>query len=398
MESLDLKSGKIVDRILSFPSFVSDYESWYDGQKFRYGYIVGNGRVHKYIDQDDVMKMCTKLELTGRQTIAVRWEFDSDRLNSIWDHCCEMESDYYKDWMGGCAYNDYRERARRYGRYLRFQEESCTVCELESEGRTQTGGVSYYSKIRWNIKEFSEFRSKSMSQQDVMKYYEKHYSEEIKQLDYLKTLGLSERDTYGGKYPTITEEGTASVHEDDDVLALVERIESAKSELTNKKFYDELLGRNDRWQEWDSVKEVLNLISDCEERMNEMRDAVEFVHEYINGVTKNFKGILLDQLENEIGEFVVNELSVEERVQEGLAKINTFIRVDSDEVVTNEHAHAPTSRVKEVIELFKNGNNVEGLKIGSYKIKKVFEIDGEHYFKIGCHLFKLSDVESKLVA
>jgi len=398
MESLDLKSGKVVDRILSFPDFVADYRYWYDSQKFRDGYLVGNGRVYQWINEDDVMKMCTELALTGRQTIAVRGEFDNDRLNSIWGHCCEMESDAYADWMGGCAYDDYRERARLYGRYLRLQEESCTVCELESEGRTHLGKVSYYSRMAWNFKKFEEFRIKGMSQQDVMKYYEKHHSEEIKQLGYLKTLGLSGKDAYGGKYPTITEEGTACIHEDDDILTLVERIESAANELTNKKFYDELLGRNDRWQEWDSVKEVLNLINDCKERMNEMRDAVEFVHEYINGVTKNFKEILLDRLEQEIREFVANEYSIDERVQQGLAKINTFVAVDSDEVVTDLHAHAPTSRVKEVIELFKQGHNVEGYKIGSYTINRIFEIDGEHYFKVGCHLFKLSDVESKLVA
>jgi hypothetical protein len=398
MESLDLKSGKIVDKILSFPDFVADYRHWYGNQTFRYGYLVGNGRVYQWLDEDDVTEMCTKLELTARQTIGVREEFDNDRLHSIWDHCCDSESDYYTDWLGGCAHDDYRERARLYGRYLRLQEESCTVCELESEGRDHLGRVRYYSRIEWNYKKFEEFRAKGMSQQDVMKFYENEYGEEIKQLDYLKTLQLSSKDAFGGKYPTIAEEGTASVHEDDDILTLVERIESAADELTNKKFYDELLGRNDRWQTWDSVKEVLNLINDCEERMNEMRDAVEFVHEYINGVTKNFKEILLDRLEQEIGEFVADELSIEERVQEGLAKVNTFVVVDSEEVVTDLHAHAPTSRVKEVIELFKQGNNVEGLVIGSYKISKVFEVDGETYFKIGCHLFKLSEVEQKLAA
>jgi hypothetical protein len=401
MESLDLKSGKIVDKILSFENTVDDYRRWYDDQRFREGNIVGNGRVYAWLDESDIDVVCLQQRLTPRQIVAVREEFDRDRLNGIWDHCCEIESDHYVDWMAGCAFNDYREKAKLYGSYLRYQEPDTTQCYLEqSYSYTVRGSkdTAYYSRIKHYLDEFKEYLSKGMTQKDVLNFYLKEHAEEIKMLDYLNILDNDPKDVWGGKYPVVVSASTAEIHEHEEVTNLLWRINNAEKELTNKKFYDELLGRNDRWQEWDSVKEVVDLIDYYTEKMNDMQNAVEFVLEYIKGVTSSFKEILTYELSHEIGEFIADEHSVEERVQEGLVKINTFISVNEDEVVTDQHAHAKLNRVKEVIEEFRNGINVVGQMIGSFKINKVFEVDGETYFKIGCHLFKLSEVEQKLAA
>lgn len=402
--STDKKFGKNVDKCLDFVSFVEDYRSWYDDLNGRNGYIVGDGRVCEWLSDSDVEDACKKMGLTPRQIVGVNEEFDDERLNGIYYHTCEAESDYYTEWLDGCAYDDYYKRQLLYGSYLKYQQQDCESCFLEDSWQrrvTKNESVPMVgSKIRYHLKEFGDLYEKGVTQKQLWKKYQKENADSIKGLHYLEILNNDPKNTWGGKYPTIAEESTVSVHENSDIEDLVYWIENAdREEITNKGFFDNVMNRNPEgyydYSRFDSVKELVDQIDSYIRDMEDMRNAVEFVTEYIDDVVKGFKENLLDRLEEEIHQFISDEFSIEERVQEGLAKIN-HVEVDNETITTDMHARVSIEDAKRIIRLFGEGQQVSGMMVGSYKINKVFTIDDETYFKIGCHLLKLSEVSYKL--
>lgn len=404
METVDKKFGKNVDKCLSFVSAVEDYASWYEGLTKRSGYVVGDGRVCEWLDSDDVEKVCKDLELTPRQIVAVNGEFDEDRLNGVYDHTCEAESDYYTEWLAGCSYDDYRKRSILYGYYVKYQQEACESCFLESSwerriNRTESKPM-VGSNIRYHLKEFGYLYDKGYTQEQVWEKYQKENADSINGLYHLELLNNDHKRTWGGKYPSIAEQCVVAVHENSDIEDLVYWIENAdKEETTNKGFFDNVMNRNPQgyydYSRFDSVKELMDQIDSYMQDMEDMQKAVEFVTEYIDDVVKNFKSILVDRLVDEIDNFISDEYSVEERVEQGLAKIN-HVEIGAEDITTDMHARVPIIAAKDIINRYTNGENVVGAFVGSYKINKVFTVADETYFKIGCHLLKLSEVSQKL--
>lgn len=396
----DKKHGKVIDKILSFPSVVSDFEYWYTSDiRRRNGYVVGDGRVYGWLDADDVLNECVKLELSPREMVLVRSEFGEDKLNDIWHHCCEVESDQYVDWRGGCAHTDYRKRVRLYEKWLSYQREDCTSCYLEQESKNNKSElVRVWSWMKYHHEEFERFNSKNWTPKQVWDYYYKNHKQEIEQRDLLEFLGTDTRNIWGGKYPLIVDEDVVCLHEEDEVSSLVEYIEEAQKELTNKKFYDVLCGRDQRWTNYGSAKEVLDQIDYWTEKFEMAQKAVKFVEEYIKSTTKAWKEILLERLNQEITDFLEYNFSLEERIEQNLAKFDTLVEFKNGEAITNQGAHAPLDQIKEVITDFHRGLDVVGRKLGHYTINRIIEHQGESYFKVGCHLFHLKEVELKLPA
>jgi len=114
----DLKHGKVIEKIVGFLDFVEDYGSFIEDQTKRNGYIVGDGRVKHFLDSSDLDKLIEERGLTLREEVLVREEFNDDRLNGIWAHHCDAESDWYTEWLNKCSFDDYKKRARLYGMYL----------------------------------------------------------------------------------------------------------------------------------------------------------------------------------------------------------------------------------------------------------------------------------------
>ena len=393
----DKKHGKVINKIVGFLSIVEDFENWYEDLDRRNGNVVGNGRVYKWLYTDDLFKKCAEKNLSPREIVLVRSEFDKNRLNDIWNHCCDMESDYYVDWRGGCAHDDYRKRANLYDTYLRYQREDCTFCYLDETSKTRDGKLlRVWNDIKYHLKEFKEFEAKGWTRKEVWNYYYENNKQEIEEREYLEFLGTDTKYIWGGKYPVIADEGTIALHENSEVTDLVYYIEQAKGELTNKKFYDVLCGREHSWANYDSAKEVLDQIDYWTERFSFAQRAVEFVQDYIESVTSGWKDILLHQLDHEIDEFLSDNFSIEERVREGVAKFDTLVKIEGNCAVTNQNAHAPVDEIKTIIADYRSGQRVDGRKVGHYTINQVFKIEDEDYFKIGCHLFRLRDVEQKL--
>ena len=394
---MDKKFGKNVEKVLDFLSFVDDYNSWYSGLTKREGNIVGNGRVPYWLDSCDVDRICKRLELTPRQTIAIAEEFDEDRLNGIYDHCCEMESNWYVDWRGGCAYTDHYKVATTYRSWLRFNSAECESCEVYyNEHRKRNGTVSYtvVGSMDYYHKKFIEYREQGHTFQSLWNEFQKEHKEEIKMLGHLQLLGLDTKHILGGKYPVIAKTSVIDLADSDEVNDFIGTVDDRLD--TNKEFFKNI--KENVWSYYhtfDSVKDIIEFVDSKTQEMREMREAVEFVVEYIDDVRKGFKSTLTEQLEHEISEFICNEHSVEERVEQGLAKIN-HVEIGTEDIVTDMHASVPIIAAKSIIVRHNNGESVVGEFVGQYKINKVFAVNGETYFKIGCHLLKLSEVVGKL--
>lgn len=389
----DKKQGKVIDKILSFPSVVGDYDYWFNQLSKREGNIVGDGRVYAWLDEDDVLDTCKKSNLSAREIVAVRGEFNAERLNSIWNHCCDMESDHYVDWRGGCSFNDYTQRSYKYGKYLLFQKGECNYISDEEKTKNIT---EVWPDMKYHIKEFQEYEKKGWDSQKLLKHYRKVHKEDMHHLDLLKFLGCDGKEIWGGKYPVITKTDYIAFHEESEIEDLVYHIEQASKKLNNKTFYEELCGKEQRYNNYDSVREVLEVIDYFVERTETAEEAVAFVESYIDDVKRDWKQILLGELEHEIGEFVSDSFNLEDRIQDNSAKFDTLVTVKSDEVITNKGAHVPLVSVKSIIDEHHKGVNVVGKMVGKYQINQVLVINNESYFKIGCHLFRLSEVEEKL--
>jgi len=72
-------------------------------------------------------------------------------------------------------------------------------------------------------------------------------------------------------------------------------------------------------------------------------------------------------------------------------KFDYIDRIDGDKIITNKGAIAPLAHCKKALEVYKKGENIEGLRLGAYTIKKIFSIKDNVFFRAGCHLVKIDD-------
>jgi hypothetical protein len=95
-------------------------------------------------------------------------------------------------------------------------------------------------------------------------------------------------------------------------------------------------------------------------------------------------------LENDIESFLENEGLLKDGDIEKM-KFDYIAKIEGEEIITNKGAKAPLEDCKKALEVFKNGGNLEGLKLGVYKINKIFNIKNNVFFRAGCHLIKIDD-------
>lgn len=68
-----------------------------------------------------------------------------------------------------------------------------------------------------------------------------------------------------------------------------------------------------------------------------------------------------------------------------------------NELVTNKGARVPIEEAKNILQAFKNGEDILNKKIGAFTIRKIFNISDNIFIRIGCHLIRINqDLESKL--
>ena len=69
-------------------------------------HIVSNIKVYDWLDEDDRDKIIEIFQLTDAEKEQVIKEFDENRLSGIYNHHCQDEVEYFKEWVEGCAHTN----------------------------------------------------------------------------------------------------------------------------------------------------------------------------------------------------------------------------------------------------------------------------------------------------
>jgi len=96
------------------------------------------------------------------------------------------------------------------------------------------------------------------------------------------------------------------------------------------------------------------------------------------------------QLESDIENYLDNEGLLKDGDIEKV-KFDYIAKIEGEEIITNKGAKAPLDDCKKALEVFKSGGSLEGLKLGVYKINKIFNIKESIFFRAGCHLVRIDD-------
>jgi hypothetical protein len=133
------------------------------------------------------------------------------------------------------------------------------------------------------------------------------------------------------------------------------------------------------WQKY-LINEAISNIRQYKKRLKSMGEAC---------IDYNYSTTLPQhQFELDIESYIEeNNLIINENINK--IKFDYIDRIDGDKIITNKGAIAPLTDCKKALEVYKNGENIEGLRLGAYTIKKIFNIKDNIFFRAGCHLIKI---------
>jgi len=134
--------------------------------------------------------------------------------------------------------------------------------------------------------------------------------------------------------------------------------------------------------EWQKhlINEVISYIRQYKKRLKSMGEACI---NYNNSTT-----LPQDQFESDIQSYIEEyNLIINENINK--IKFDYIDRIDGDNIITNKGATAPLLDCKKALEVYEKGENIEGLRLGAYTIKKIFNIKDNIFLRAGCHLIKI---------
>lgn len=127
---------------------------------------------------------------------------------------------------------------------------------------------------------------------------------------------------------------------------------------------------------------------------------LEKLEKQITEFKKNAKKYLLEFLYSEIENFIAEEYGIEMAIEQAEAgdysKLDTIKDITDAYLITNRNAKVPLKEVRSVLKAILTGYDVVGRTIGHFTINSVDKRKHDTYVKVGCHLFSLSQTESKL--
>jgi hypothetical protein len=373
------KANEQLFSLLSRANEINDYEvsSEYDTRE---KYICANIKVYECLNDDDVLKLIpTGTSEDNKQDILT--EFTSNRLNGIYEHVCNTEVEYLKDFVGGCAHTNFNNAKRA------FNENLQSECSLKLK--------FYHEHFKT---QFEQFKTLPL----FIQYLETTFTNEYKEFYYLQMLDSKNVWQFGrsGGWLSIAE-STDLENFCEDSANLFYQLKDFYYADDNKQFNEALKDYSYSYENLEQTRK--RLISETENEINcwnEKKEAIDWIISYIEEAKKAFKDSLRSQLEFEIDNFINDNFSIDNKIDSYLNGetniLNSIALIEHDTIKTNLGAKVTFEQAIKAIEDIKAGLNVIGQKVGVFTIEKIVTKNNKTFVKIGCHVFNLEDIENQL--
>lgn len=373
------KANQEIFELLQKANEINEFEPNQDYDT-RESYICANIKVYEWLNDDDVKEVVKNLNDDDKEIVLE--EFNENRLNSIYNHVCQNETDYMKDFIGGCSHTNFNKAKRA------FQENLKNECSLSLR--------FYHEHFK---KEFSKFKDLP----SFIKHLEKTYSEEYKEFYFLQMLDSKNVWQFGrsGGWLSVAKCTDLENFCEDSVNMFYELKESYYKD-DNNQFNEVLKSFGYNYETLAQTrKRVLSEINSDIASFNEQKESIEWILGFIEKAKKGFKESLLHQLDFEINEFINDNLSIDNKIDSylnGDAKsLNSIESFEDGIIKTNLGAKVTIEQAIKAIQDIKEGKTVLGQKVGLFTIEKVVIRDNKTFVKIGCHVFNLEDIEKQIM-
>jgi len=348
----------------------------------RESYICANIKVYDWLDDEDVKTSCTALSINNEDKTNVLEEFNDERLSGIHSHICQTETDYIKDFIGGCAHTNFNKAKRA------FIENSKNECSLNLK--------FYHNHFKKEFKRFKELSA-------FIKHLENTYIEEYKEFYFLQKLDSKNVWQFGrsGGWLSVAKCSDLEGFCQDSANMLYDLKESYYKD-DNKEFNEVLKSFGYSSETLTQTrKRILSEINSDIAQFNEQKEAIDWIIGFIEKAKKGFKSILLEQLNFEINEFVNENLSIDGKIDSYLNghenALNSIESIEDGKIKTNLGAKVTIEQAIRAIQDIKDGKSIIGQKVGSFTIEKVVTRNNKTFVKIGCHVFNLEDAEKQIL-
>lgn len=379
--------SKINEEIYSLLQRVDELENYNPNNDFdtREGKIVANIKVYEWLDEDDAIKICEKLNLDKTDVLE---EFNENRLNSIYHHQCEDEVTFLKEqYEGNCDLIDYSKIFNVY--------HLTSIYSSKEEAIESRPSLSYY--INTYFDRAKKFKTYNSYKKAIIKENKEEYEEH-----YRRSLFDFECWQYGrsGGWLSLFDESELNFEYEGIYWSEKDELEAAYNNDDNKAFNEVLenLDYKGSGNTYSLRKHKLGLIKELKEFISEVEEKIsvaEYFVERIEDAKKYFKENLLYRLEEEIAAFVSEHKDTNVEIQISDDRVNTTlgVSVPLKEFVLTFNDVCPS------IENLNQGEKLKiGRKVGNYYVEYAHKKDEDVVVKAGCHRFSFNQIKETINA
>jgi len=387
------KLSKVNSEIQALTSSILEIESYEATNDFntRDGHICANIRVYDWLDDDDVKKIIKDNDLQHAEE-EILIEFDENRQNNIFNHFCETEVYYLKDkYENNCDLNNPYNELNLYKRFYnsKFKAYPLKYASIR-DGKTGVLIKEWYSTNEFYYKSFIKFsKRKNNTPKDYLKDLKRHEKWTFEEWERRDKINFECRQ-YGrsGGWFSICENSEIEDQEFDYYNADLE------TEEDNNEFNRILREDMEVFS-----KDKRQFISDMKVFIKEWEKKKETIEYFVNEIeeqTKSFKEGLLDFLENEIINFVDEELSAEAS--------NVSIKIEDEKIKTTLGVTVNLNAFKDAFNSVKDkllkleiGDKMPiKIRVGAYFVEYAKKVENDVLIKAGCHRFSLNNINQIL--
>jgi hypothetical protein len=373
--------SKINETIFNLVSEIAELQDTKHDFDTRSGKICANIKVYEWIDEDDVLTICKKKNISPKQAKKVLKEFNEDRLNNIHSHVCEDEIRSLKEqYEDNCDLSNF---AAIFSTWRRANNTDKITKEFYMETYKQD---SYYIDKYWN--EAQKFTSLELWKKHIIKQAGNEYKEWQKR-NFIDKFECWQYGRSGGWFSICDEdEANCTILDDNYDSWLFDDLEKAYNEDDNRQFNEVINNYIDRETKQQFLKSLRSLLKDYNDKINAITEIVQDIEDG----KKYFKENLLHQLDYEIDEFINNEFLIN--------KTNVTIKIENDKIKTSLGVTVDEIEFKNAFNLllpkFNSMNSKEKFsiskKVGNYFVEYAKKTKNDVIIKAGCHRFSLNNI------